>query len=48
MFDFDKLPKITLSDESVMKVLFGLLPIVLGVLAFLTVVALSEFGILKF
>lgn len=48
MFDFDKLPKITLSDESVMKVLFGLLPIVLGVLAFLVVIALSEFEIISF
>lgn len=48
MIDFKKLPKISLNDESVLKVLFGLLPIVLGIFAILILLLLSEFKIVHF
>lgn len=48
MIDFNKLPKISFENDSVQKVLFGLLPIVLAILAFLAVLVLVEFDLIRF
>ena len=46
MIDFKKFPKFSFKNEAVLMVILGLLPIVLGILAFLVVMLLSEFGVL--
>jgi hypothetical protein len=42
MFDLNKLPKISLSDDNFQKIVFGLLPIILGILVLLVLMLLSE------
>lgn len=47
MIDFNKLPRISLENDDVQKVLFGLLPLILGILAFLLLMLLSEFELIR-
>ena len=48
MIDFKKLPKFSFKDESVWMIIFGLLPLVLGIFIYLVVLLLSAFKIVNF
>ena len=42
MIDFDNLPKITFKDEDFSMIMYGLLPIVIGILALLVLMIFTE------
>ena len=42
MFDLNKLPKISFQDDNFQKIVFGLLPIILGILVLLVLMLLNE------